>query len=64
VSTVRPVVTIGQALDFTGDTGQTGVAQSTCKNNFKQLLTSRTNQTWCVAFVNDHKQGNEPCTHK
>jgi hypothetical protein len=45
-------------------TGQTGVAQNTCKNNFKHLLTSSTNQTWWVAFVDDHKQGNEPCTHK
>jgi hypothetical protein len=43
---------------------QTGVAQSTCKNNFKHLLTSSTNQTWWVAFVDDHKQGNEPCIHK
>jgi hypothetical protein len=45
-------------------TGQTGVAQSSCKTNFKHLLTSSTNQTWWVAFVNDHKKGNEPCTHK
>jgi hypothetical protein len=36
-------------------TGQTGVAQSTCKNNFKRLLTSSTNQTWSVASVDDHK---------
>jgi hypothetical protein len=64
---VRPVVMtgqIGQALDFTGDTGQTGVAQSTCKNNFKHLLTSSMNQIWWMAFVDDRKQGNEPCTHK
>jgi hypothetical protein len=46
------------------ETGQTGVAQNTCKSNFKHLLTSSTNQTWWVAFVDDHKQGNEPCTHK
>jgi hypothetical protein len=45
-------------------TSQTGMAQSTCKNNFKHLLTSSKNQTWWVAFVDDHKQGNEPCTHK
>jgi hypothetical protein len=35
----------GQALNFIGDTGQTGVAQRTCKNNFKHLLASSTNQT-------------------
>jgi hypothetical protein len=45
-------------------TGQTGVAQRTCKNNFKHLLASSTNQTQGVAFVDDHKQSNEPCTHK
>jgi hypothetical protein len=45
-------------------TGQTSVAQNTCKNDFKHLLTSSMNRTWCVAFVDDHKQGNEPCTHK
>jgi hypothetical protein len=61
----------GQALDFTGDTGQTGaphrsdgVAQNTNKNNFKHLLISSTNWNWCVAFVDEHKQGNDPCTHK
>jgi hypothetical protein len=43
-------------------TGQTSVAQSTCKNNFKHLLTSSMNQTWWVDFVDDYKQGNEPCT--
>jgi hypothetical protein len=67
VPPVRPVVMTGQtsqALDFTGDTGQTGVAQSTYKNNFKHLLNSSTNQIWWVAFVDDHKQGNEPCKHK
>jgi hypothetical protein len=64
---VRPVAETGQtgqALDFTGDTGQTGVAQNTYKNNFKHLMTSSMNQTWWVTFVDDHKQGNEPCTHK
>jgi hypothetical protein len=45
-------------------TGMTGVAQSTCKNNFKLLLTSSTNQTWWVALVHDHRQGNDPYTHK
>jgi hypothetical protein len=64
---VRPVVVTGQtgqALNSTGDTGQTGIAQNTCKNNFKHLLTSSTNWTWCVAFVYEHKQGNDPYTHK
>jgi hypothetical protein len=64
---VRLVVVTGQtghSLTFTRGTGQTGVAQCTCKNNFKILLTSSTNQTWCVAIVDDHKQGNEPCIHK
>jgi hypothetical protein len=54
----------GRSLGFTRGTGQTGVAQSTCKNNFKLLLTSSVNQTWWVAFVDDHKQGDEACTHK
>jgi hypothetical protein len=45
-------------------TGQTGVAQRTCKNNFKHLLASSMNETQDVAFVDDNKQSNEPCTHK
>jgi hypothetical protein len=28
----------GQALNFTGDTGQTGVAQSTCKKKLQAPL--------------------------
>jgi hypothetical protein len=58
-----------QALDFTGDTDQTGDVHRSdrcstkhLQKQLKHLLTSSTNQTWWVAFVNDQKQGNEPYT--
>jgi hypothetical protein len=64
---VRPVTSSAQQLAPVGplpSTSQTGEPQRTCKNSFRLLLTSNTNQTWWVPLVDDHKQGNEPCTHK